>query len=87
VQRGMPLTPQAPRRATSPQQSTRTALLGGEYRRREREVQPEDRTADNQDRSLGAVFDRMSGSREELPDPRSRSRTSPGLSPVFGRLR
>jgi hypothetical protein len=43
--------------------------------------------ADRQDRSLDAVFSRISGARDRLPDPRTRARTSPGLGGVFGRLR
>ena len=40
-----------------------------------------------EDRSLDAVFSRLSGGRDRLPDPRSRARTNPGLGPVFRRLR
>jgi hypothetical protein len=65
----------------------RGALFAGEYRGREREARPESRVADRQDRSLDAVFSRLSGPRDRLPDPRARARTSPGLGPVFGRLR
>ncbi len=43
--------------------------------------------ADRQDRSLGAVFDRLSGGRERLPDPRNRGRTAPGLGSIFNRPR
>lgn len=64
------------------------ALFGGGYRGPERNLQPRGpAVADRQDRSLGAVFSRLSGAREGLPDPRTRSRTSPGLGTVFGRLR
>jgi hypothetical protein len=65
----------------------RDALFGGEYRGRERDARPSSRVADRQDRSLDAVFSRLSGGRDRLPDPRSRARTSPGLGSVFGRLR
>jgi len=64
----------------------REALFAGEYRGRGREAQPGSRS-DRRDRSLDAVFTRLSGTRERLPDPRARARTSPGLGPVFGRLR
>jgi len=64
----------------------RGALFGGEYRGREREM-PQQPVADRQDRSLDAVFTRLSGGRDRLPDPRERARTTPGLGSVFGRLR
>jgi hypothetical protein len=70
----------------------RRGLFAGEYR--ERELEPErnppqgDRGPARQDRSLDAVFSRLSsGGRERLPDPRERARTTPGLGSVFGRLR
>jgi hypothetical protein len=47
----------------------------------------ESRPAGRQDRSLDAVFSRLSGGRTRLPDPRGRSRTTPGLGAVFNRLR
>ena len=65
----------------------RGPLLGGEYRAREQDPRPGPGVADRHDRSLDAVFSRLSGGRDRLPDPRSRARTSPGLSGVFGRLR
>ena len=65
----------------------RGALFAGEYRGRERDPRSASRVADRQDRSLDAVFSRLSGTRDRLPDPRTRARTSPGLGPVFGRLR
>lgn len=65
----------------------RAALFGGEYGGRERGAQPGTRVADRQDRSLDAVFSRLSGGRDRLPDPRARARTNPGLGPVFSRLR
>ena len=65
----------------------RSGLFSGEYRGREREARQAARVADRQDRSLGAVFTRLSGQRDSLPDPRSRGRTSPGLGSVFSRLR
>ena len=65
----------------------RAGLFGGEYRGREREARPGSRVADRQDRSLDAVFSRLSGARDGLPDPRGRARTTPGLGAVFGRLR
>lgn len=65
----------------------RGGLFGGEYRGRDREARQTARVADRQDRSLGAVFTRLSGQRDSLPDPRSRGRTSPGLGSVFNRLR
>jgi hypothetical protein len=64
----------------------RAALFSGEYRARER-ARPAARVADRQDRSLDAVFSRLGGGRDRLPDPRARARTSPGLGPVFNRLR
>jgi hypothetical protein len=63
----------------------RRGLFGGEYR--ERDLPPGDRVAHRQDRSLDAVFSRLSGGRDRLPDPRDRARTTPGLGPVFRRLR
>jgi hypothetical protein len=65
----------------------RGALLGGEYRGRERDTRAGPSVADRHDRSLDAVFSRLAGGRDRLPDPRSRARTSPGLGGVFGRLR
>lgn len=65
----------------------RSGLFGGEYRGIEREARPSNRVADRQDRSLDAVFSRLSGAPDRLPDPRGRARTSPGLGAVFGRLR
>jgi hypothetical protein len=64
----------------------RGALFSGEYRARER-ARPAAAVADRQDRSLDAVFSRLGGGRDRLPDPRARARTSPGLGPVFNRLR
>lgn len=68
----------------------RRGLFAGEYR--ERDLQHDSRQRDRdparQDRSLDAVFSRLSsGGRERLPDPRERARTTPGLGSVFGRLR
>lgn len=65
----------------------REGLFSGEYRSRDRDQRPGTRVADRQDRSLDAVFTRLAGSRDRLPDPRARARTSPGLGPVFNRLR
>jgi hypothetical protein len=76
----------APRDAGFYPAADRAALFGGEYRGREREA-PRQRAADRQDRSLDAVFTRLSGGRDRLPDPRERARTTPGLGSVFGRLR
>ncbi|HEX3864796.1 MAG TPA: hypothetical protein VHY35_24185 [Stellaceae bacterium] len=74
---------------TEPQQQypagDRGGLFRGEYRGRD--SRPVARSADRQDRSLDAVFGRLSGARERLPDPRARGRTSPGLGSVFNRLR
>lgn len=64
----------------------REALFSGEYRGGERS-RPAARVADRQDRSLDAVFSRLGGGRDRLPDPRARARTSPGLGHVFNRLR
>jgi hypothetical protein len=64
----------------------REALFSGEYRGGER-LRPAARGADRQDRSLDAVFSRLGGGRDRLPDPRARARTSPGLGHVFNRLR
>ncbi len=87
----------APRAAPSrPAHSSdrRGGLFAGEYREREpeRDLVPAnrgaDRAAERQERSLDAVFSRLSsGGRERLPDPRERARTTPGLGPVFRRLR
>jgi hypothetical protein len=67
----------------------RAGLFGGEYREREREREerPGSRAGDRHDRSLDAVFSRLAGARDRLPDPRERARTTPGLGPVFDRLR
>ena len=65
----------------------RGALFAGEYRGSDRDPRLRERVADRHDRSLDAVFSRLSGSRDRLPDPRARARTSPGLGAVFGRLR
>jgi hypothetical protein len=70
----------------------------GDSRMREREAPPPAATqlraaepASRQNTALGAVFNRLSGQRdrerERLPDPRNRSRTTPGLGGVFDRLR
>jgi hypothetical protein len=73
------------------QAGERGALFSGEYRGREREAAPRHTPrhpgADRQDRSLDAVFTRLSGGRDRLPDPRERARTTPGLGAIFGRLR
>ena len=65
----------------------RGALFGGEYRGREHDPRPAGPVADRHDRTLDAVFSRLAGGRDKLPDPRTRARTSPGLGGVFGRLR
>lgn len=76
-----------PRAPAAPAGGAHTPLFAGEYRGREREARPAAPVADRQDRSLDAVFSRLSGARGGLPDPRVRARTSPGLGGVFGRLR
>lgn len=78
-------TPRAPSRP--PAGGDRAGLFRGEYRDREREARPESRGNDRQGRSLDAVFSRLAGARDRLPDPRERARTTPGLGPVFDRLR
>jgi hypothetical protein len=65
----------------------RRGLFSGEYRERERDARPAGPAGDRQDRSLDAVFSRLSGRGDRLPDPRDRARTTPGLGSVFGRLR
>jgi hypothetical protein len=67
----------------------RRGLFAGEYRDREpqRDLRSDGQVGDRQDRSLEAVFSRLSGGRDRLPDPRERARTTPGLGSVFGRLR
>jgi hypothetical protein len=70
--------PPAQARSTYYPGGGRGALFGGEYRGRERET-PQQPVADRQDRSLDAVFTRLSGGRDRLPDPRERARTTPGL--------
>ncbi len=79
--------PERPQLPAHPPAGERGALFGGEYRGREREARAGAPAADRQDRSLDAVFSRLSGARDRLPDPRQRARTSPGLGSVFGRLR
>lgn len=76
--------PAEPRHYPAPE---RAGLFSGEYRGRERDVRDRTRVAGRQDRTLDAVFSRISGSRDRLPDPRSRARTTPGLGSVFNRLR
>ena len=44
-------------------------------------------TAQRDERSLDAVFGRLSGGRSRLPDPRERLRHIPGLGPPAGRSR
>jgi hypothetical protein len=74
--------------ARPPASGDRRGLFSGEYREGEGELRPAGRGADRQDRSLEAVFSRLSGGgHDRLPDPRERARTTPGLGPVFGRLR
>jgi hypothetical protein len=93
--RGMPLQVERPRelyrdvgREPAPYSgSERGALFGSEHRGREHEVRRPERPADRQRRSLDAVFNRLSGNRDRLPDPRNRSRTTPGAGGVFGRSR
>lgn len=88
--RPTPPVAELPAAATQPTHypaAGRGALFGGEYRGRERKAAPRHPVADRQDRSLDAVFTRLSGGRDRLPDPRERARTSPGLGAVFGRLR
>lgn len=80
-----PHATETPRPARGHRGDDRGGLFSGEYR--DREPPPRRRGADRQDRSLEAVFSRLSGGRDKLPDPRERTRTSPGLGPVFGRLR
>lgn len=65
----------------------RSSLFGGEYGGGERDQRRGGRVSDRQDRSLDAVFSRLAGGRDRLPDPRGRARTNPGLAPVFNRLR
>lgn len=81
------VSPTTARFAAAEREPGRGALLGGEYRGGERQEAPGRRVADRADRSLDAVFSRLSGARDQLPDPRGRSRTTPGLGAVFGRLR
>jgi len=65
----------------------RGGLFRGEYAGRPRPERAAAPVADRHDRSLDAVFSRMSGAGGGLPDPRARSRTAPGLGAVFNRLR
>jgi hypothetical protein len=70
-------------------------LLGGAYRENGHgagpaAVETTQPTAEGQDRgerSLDAVFGRLSGGRSRLPDPRERLRHIPGLGPPAGRPR
>lgn len=86
--RPMPPQPRAGEPARyHPAARERTPLFAGEYRPRQHDGQRDDRVADRHDRSLNAVFSRLAGGRDRLPDPRARARTNPGLGPVFNRLR
>jgi hypothetical protein len=94
--RGMPLYEERPREAPPPrdqatyQPPDRGALFRSDSRTIEREAPPPAaRAPARQDSSLGAVFNRLSAprDRDRLPDPRNRSRTTPGLGGVFDRLR
>jgi hypothetical protein len=73
-------------------------LLGGAYRDNDHEVgsvaaeptpaqPPASEGQERGERSLDAVFGRLSGGRSRLPDPRERVRHIPGLPPPAGRSR
>ena len=83
-----PATVARPAAARPAAGADRRGLFTGEHRERERDLRRSGGGPDPQDRSLEAVFSRLSGAGgERLPDPRDRARTTPGLGPVFGRLR
>lgn len=71
------------------------SLLGGAYRENDvnghgaaaLEEPAATATAQSTTRSLDAVFGRLSGGRDRLPDPRERLRHIPGLGPPAGRSR
>ena len=85
VARRAPVRPTPARPADG---TERRGLFTGEHREREQDLRRSGGGPDRQDRSLEAVFSRLSGAGgERLPDPRDRARTTPGLGPVFGRLR
>jgi hypothetical protein len=77
----------APTRPDPSAAGDRAGLFSGEYRRRDPHSRPNAPVTERHDRSLDAVFSRLSGGRDRLPDPRTRARTSPGLNSVFTRLR
>jgi hypothetical protein len=72
----------APVRPTAPAERAQGGrFFGGAYG-------GEERGGSRRGHSLDAVFSRLSGGRSRpLPDPRDRSRGSPGLGSVFNRLR
>jgi len=73
-----------------------SGLLGGAYRDDGQEIgsaaggpasPPVSEGQERSERSLDAVFGRLSGGRNRLPDPRERVRHIPGLGPPTGRSR
>ncbi|HTW54679.1 MAG TPA: hypothetical protein VME45_22510 [Stellaceae bacterium] len=85
--------PQMPSSESAP--APTGGLLGGAYRDDDQKVGPVATEApppasegqERNERSLDAVFGRLSGGRSRLPDPRERARHSPGLTPPAGRSR
>ncbi|MBV8890240.1 MAG: hypothetical protein JO267_01685 [Alphaproteobacteria bacterium] len=81
----------APPVSRSSGSAPRGHFFGGVYGGREepyRDEAAETAEGSRRGHSLQAVFSRMSGGRSRpLPDPRGRSRSSPGLGSVFNRLR
>jgi hypothetical protein len=90
-----PPAPMAPPQPTSAPAAR--GLLGGAYRENGADGQNTEPAAAAQPnspeaqqrtfRSLDAVFGRLAGTRERLPDPRERLRHVPGLGPPAGRPR
>jgi hypothetical protein len=85
----MTQTPAPPRPVPDPVAGD--GSLGGTYRDSGENVsvpdQPPPQTEPGNQRSLDAVFNRLAGTRERLPDPRDRLRHIPGLGPPAGRPR
>ena len=90
--------PSVPQAASPPRPAAGAGLLGGAYRETEpnavgavpataEQPPPAVEGQEPSERSLDAVFGRLSGGRGRLPDPRERLRHIPGLGPPSGRSR
>jgi hypothetical protein len=83
--------PPSPQPHPEPDPAAGDGLLGGAYRDSGENIPVSDRPPTSiepsDQRSLDAVFSRLAGTRERLPDPRDRLRHIPGLGPPAGRPR